>query len=107
MTPTGAPLRPALAGIALRRAIREAVRPILDLDRYQLFLFGSEVLGAADRRSDIDVGILGAAPLSGALVQQLQERLEALWTLRSFDVVDLGAVDDAFRTEALDHAERL
>jgi predicted nucleotidyltransferase len=83
------------------------VSPLLDLDRFQLFLFGSEASGLADRRSDIDVGLLGPQKVPGAIVQQIRERLESLRTLRPFDVVDLAAVDDAFRTEALAHAERL
>jgi predicted nucleotidyltransferase len=97
----------ALAGAALREAIRKAVSPLLDLDRFQLFLFGSEASGLADRRSDIDVGILGPRPVSGAIRQRILERLETLPTLRTFDVVDLGSVDEAFKAEALKHAERL
>ena len=107
MTPSDAPSLPALAGLALRVAIRDAVRPLLDLDRYQIFIFGSEASGLADRRSDIDVGILGPHAVPGATVQRIRERLETLRTLRGFDVVDLGSVDEAFKTEALEHAERL
>jgi len=98
---------PVLAGATLRQAIRETVSPLLDLDRFQLFLFGSEASGLADRCSDIDVGLLGPQRVPGAIVQQIRERLESLRTLRPFDVVDLAAVDDAFKAEALAHAERL
>ncbi|MGE0447692.1 MAG: nucleotidyltransferase family protein [Vicinamibacterales bacterium] len=80
---------------------------MLDLEHYQLFVFGSEVSGRADRSSDIDVGILGAERVPAAVVQEIRERLEALPTLRPFDVVDLTTVDEAFRAEALAHAERL
>ena len=61
MTSSDVPSLPVLAGLSLREAIREAVRPLLDLDRYQLFIFGSEASGLADRRADIDVGIEGPA----------------------------------------------
>ena len=98
---------PALTGTSLRRAIREAVAPVLNLDGYRLFIFGSEATGLANRRSDIDIGILGPQRAPGAVVQQVRERLEGLRTLRRFDVVDLGAVDEAFKTEALRHAEPL
>ena len=107
MTSSYVPGLPVLAGAALRQAIREAVRPSLDLDRFQIFLFGSEASGLADRRSDIDVGLLGPQPVPGAIMQQIRERLESLRTLRPFDVVDLAAVDEVFRTEALGHAERI
>lgn len=98
---------PALGGRALRDAIRESVRTCLDLERYQLFIFGSEASGAADRRSDIDIGIFGPQPVPGAVMQAVRQRLDTLRTLRSFDVVDLSIVDESFRTEALEHAERL
>jgi len=99
--------QPALGGSALRNAIRESVRKHLDLDCYQLFIFGSEASGVADRSSDIDIGILGPQPVPGAIMQAIRQDLETLRTLRSFDVVDLGLADVGFRVEALAHAERL
>jgi predicted nucleotidyltransferase len=98
---------PVLSGSALRGAIRESVRACLDLERYQLFIFGSEASGVADRRSDIDIGILGPQPVPGAVMQRIRQDLDTLRTLRSFDVVDLSIVDESFRAEALEHAERL
>lgn len=106
MTPADA-TSPPLSGLALRAAIRNVVQPLLDLDRHQLFLFGSEASGLASRTSDIDIGVLGPDPVPGAVVQQIRERLDTLRTLRRFDVVDFGTVDEAFRTHALQHAERL
>ena len=98
---------PALAGEALRTAIRAAVRRFLDPENYELFLFGSEATGTADRRSDIDVGILGTQPVPGAVMQRIRHELETLRTLRPFDVVDFSRVDESFKSHALDHAERL
>jgi predicted nucleotidyltransferase len=98
---------PVLAGDFLRVAIRESVQKFLDIELYKLFIFGSEASGMADRRSDIDIGILGPQPLSGAVMQRIREDLETLRTLRPFDVVDLSRVDEAFKAEALEHAERL
>jgi len=96
-----------LSGDSLRRAIRESVQRYLDLEHYELFLFGSEASGAADRRSDIDIGILGPHPVSGVVIQRIRQQLETLRTLRPFDVVDFHAVDESFKVEALKHAERL
>jgi len=98
---------PVLAGDSLRVAIRESVQKFLDLELYKLFIFGSEASGMAERRSDIDIGILGPQPVSGAVMQRIREDLETLRTLRPFDVVDLSRVDEAFKAEALEHAERL
>src|SRR2546426_493693 len=99
--------RPALAGKPLRSAIRKSVEKFLDLNVYELFIFGSEASGAADQRSDIDVGILGPQPVSGAVMQQIREDFETLRTLRPFDVVDFSRADESFKAEALEHAERL
>jgi predicted nucleotidyltransferase len=96
-----------LRGGALRLAIRESVGRCLDIERHQLFIFGSEASGVADRSSDIDIGILGPRPVPGAVMQTVRQALDTLRTLRSFDVVDLSVVDEGFRAEALEHAERL
>ena len=98
---------PVLAGDSLRVAIRTSVQKFLDIELYKLFIFGSEATGMADRRSDIDIGIFGPQPVSGAVMQQIREDLETLRTLRPFDVVDLSRVDESFKAEALEHAERL
>ena len=98
---------PVLAGKALRAAIREAVRKFLDLDEYRVFLFGSEAAGVAGTHSDVDVGILGPRPVPGAVLQRIRDELDALRTLRGFDVVDFSRTDDSFRAEALTHAEPL
>ena len=79
----------------------------LDLPLYNIFIFGSEAVGTADRRSDIDIGILGPQPVPGAVMQRIREDLEKLRTLRQFDLVDFSQVDASFRAEALQHAERL
>ncbi len=96
-----------LAGNSLRVAIRESVQKYLDFNIYKLFIFGSEASGVADRHSDIDIGILGPQPVSGAVMQEIREDLERLRTLRPFDVVDFSRVDESFKAEALKHAEQL
>jgi predicted nucleotidyltransferase len=97
-----------LAGARLRhQAIRDVVRRQLDDARYELFLFGSEASGVADRRSDLDVGILGPQPVPGATMQLMRDALDRLRTLRSIDLVDLRSVDEGFSVKALEHAERL
>ena len=99
--------RPVLAGRELREAIRDVVQRHLDLARYALFIFGSEASGTADRRSDIDIGILGSAPVAGSTLQAIRDELDELRTLRAFDLVDLQRVDESFKEHALAHAERL
>jgi predicted nucleotidyltransferase len=55
-----------LARSALLLAIREAIAKHLDLESYEIFIFGSEVLGGGTPRSDIDVGIRGPRPIATA-----------------------------------------
>lgn len=103
---TKSPSTPVLAGETLRAAIRQSVRKFLD-QRYQVFLFGSEAAGVAERRSDIDIGILGSQPVPGTVLQLIRDELDTLRTLRAFDVVDLSRVDESFKVEAFKHAEQL
>jgi predicted nucleotidyltransferase len=99
--------KPVLSGGSLRAAIRTSLRKFLDPNVYDVFLFGSEASGVADRCSDIDIGILGPEPVPGSLMQRIRDDLETLRTLRSFDVVDFSFVDESFKAQALQHVERL
>ncbi len=96
-----------LQGESLRGAIRAIVERHLDLDRYRVFLFGSESTRTAVLASDIDIGILGDEPVPGRVMESIREELERLRTLRTFDLVDFFSVEDSFRSAALKHAERL
>jgi predicted nucleotidyltransferase len=71
---------------------------------YEGVLFGSRATGRAGSRSDWDIGLLGPTPLRGAILAHIREDLDAMRTLHSFDVVDLGAVPDYFRRVALARA---
>ena len=99
--------KPVLEGVALRRAVHQVMEEFLDLDRYDVFIFGSEADGSGTARSDIDLGVLGPEPIPNAVIERIRERLEGLRTLRMFDVVDFCRVDESFKTEALKHVQRL
>ncbi len=96
-----------LAGVDLRRAIRDAVRKHLDLALYEVFIFGSEASGTGTGRSDIDIGIRGPEPLDKVTFLRIREELEKLRTLRAFDVVDFTIVDPSFAEVALRKIERI
>jgi uncharacterized protein len=96
-----------LDGKDLHAAIGEVVGRHLDLSRYHLFLFGSEINGTAIRGSDVDIGILGEESVPGRIMERIRADLESLRTLRRFDVVDLLGVDVSFRRVALRNAEKL
>jgi hypothetical protein len=40
-------------------------------------------------------------------MQRIGAALDRLRTLRPFDVIDFASVDESFKAEALEHAERL
>lgn len=100
-------MKSELQGAALREAIRQSIAKHLDLDNYQVFIFGSEARATSGSRSDIDIGIHGASSVPGHTLQRIREELEGLRTLRLFDVVDFSTVDESFRTVAFQHVERL
>ena len=74
---------------------------------WHAWLFGSRATGRATQRSDWDIGILGPAPLRGAVLEAVREELETLRTLDTFDVVDLARVPERFRRVALADAVEL
>jgi predicted nucleotidyltransferase len=88
-------------------AIRVVVKRHLPAGEYHAYLFGSRATQRARPVSDWDIGILGPAPVRGAVLESIRDDLEDLPTLHTFDVVDLATVPDAFRLIALHEAVQL
>ncbi|MBI5083413.1 MAG: nucleotidyltransferase domain-containing protein [Acidobacteria bacterium] len=65
----------------------------------KVYLFGSWAKGTATRASDIDIAVLGPAPLPGWLMSEIAERLEDSSILYRVDLVDLAKAPVAFRTK--------
>jgi predicted nucleotidyltransferase len=86
--------------------IGRALRPLLP-PGCQAVLFGSRATGEARPASDWDIGLLGGAPVAGAVLERVREALEALPTLHTFEVVDLASVAPAFRKTALRDVVRI
>ena len=82
------------------------MRALLPPTHYAV-LFGSRATGAAGHGSDWDIGLVGATPLDGAVIERVREALEALPTLATFEVVDLATVPTDFRERALREGVRL
>jgi predicted nucleotidyltransferase len=64
---------------------------------YRVFLFGSRATGSAGKRSDIDIGIEGPAPVPHAVLAAIQDELDEAPTLYTIDVVDFMRVPETFR----------
>lgn len=75
-----------------------------DLAKHRVLLFGSRARGNAKQRSDFDLAVDGDAPLSLKKFYEIQDALEELPTLYSFDWVDLANTNSRFREEAMKSA---
>jgi len=75
-----------------------------DLGKHRVLLFGSRARGNATQRSDFDIGVDGDQPLPIDTFYELEDALESLPTLYSFDWVDLARANSRFREEALNSA---
>ena len=76
-----------------------------DLQGFQIYLFGSRATGHAKLRSDFDLGVHGSSPLPLKVFFAIEDALENIPTLYSFDWVDLNRVDDKFFQEAMKGAQ--
>ena len=76
-----------------------------DLKKHRVLLFGSRARGNAKQRSDFDLAVDGDEPLSIQKFYEIEEALEQLPTLYSFDWVDLAKVNSRFREKALKSAQ--
>lgn len=68
---------------------------------YKLILFGSWARGDAREESDIDIGILGPDKVPWETYVRVSNDIEAIPTLRQIDIVDLHAVSERFRIQAI------
>jgi predicted nucleotidyltransferase len=70
---------------------------------YRLFLFGSRAQRTHDEKSDIDIGIISQAPITGKQMMAIQDKIEQIQTLLKIDVVDFNSVEAGFKEIALKH----
>ena len=82
-------------------AIREAIPGTI-----AVYLFGSRARGDAGRESDVDLAVLGPAPLDSLARFELQERI-AVELHTSVDLVDLRSASAVLRVQVLEHGELL
>lgn len=83
------------------RRVAAIVRRATGDSRYRVLVFGSWASGRAAARSDIDIGILGPAPIDPRAMVEIREACEGLPTLRTVDVVDLAVGPAELRRVAL------
>jgi predicted nucleotidyltransferase len=76
----------------------------VELKGYRICLFGSRAKRTQRDRSDFDVGIYGAQPISLRTFFAIGDFLESLPTLYRIDWVDLNRASAAVRDDALKNA---
>lgn len=89
----------------VKQQLRAMLGRYLDLSQYRVFFFGSRVQGTGDDRSDIDIGIMGPAPIPSDIRFVIEEEIDGLPILYKMDIVDFADVSEDFRRTALEHIE--
>jgi len=87
--------------------ILAVLRRQLKKNHYRVFLFGSWASLNARTTSDIDIAILGTAPINDITFLNIREEIDNLPTLRGIDIVDLSKADKEFRDAVLEESEEL
>ena len=79
------------------KLIRERILPVIfkyvSRGECAVFLFGSFAQNQNAKSSDIDIGIIGAKPLSNSTLLKIKEELEDK-TLQGIDLTDFAATGD-------------
>lgn len=81
--------------------VRLILREVLGEGTAAIYLFGSWARGEATSLSDIDLAVEARVPLAPGTLARLRERLEESRVPYRVEVVDLNAVDPAFRRRVL------
>jgi predicted nucleotidyltransferase len=76
--------------------LRDVLRAYLPLGT-EVFVFGSRATGMARRYSDLDLALAGAGPLDSDSLSRLHDALSESDLTIKVDLLDLRAVDPAFR----------
>jgi predicted nucleotidyltransferase len=80
----------------LKKEILKIVGRYLDLEKYEVFFFGSRAANKGTERSDIDLGIEGKKEVPAEILAKIKEEIEELPTLYKIDVIDFKKVDKDF-----------
>ncbi len=81
--------------------IVEIILKHLSSNVIEIFLFGSRSKKMNTAYSDYDIGVRGVRAIPFNIIQKIEDDLNELNTLKSFDIIDFLSVSDGFAEEAL------
>ena len=85
--------------------IKDTIKQIINLNlpnhAYRVFIFGSRAVGNSRKFSDIDLGLLGSAPLTPKEYMTLKFAFEDSDLPYRIDLVDFYNVSDEFKKISL------
>jgi len=68
-------------------------------DIEEIFLFGSRANNSNENFSDFDIGIKTNSSLPLSILQKIEDEIDELNTLKSFDIIDFSSVTNEFVEE--------
>jgi len=84
--------------------IKKVLFPLLDWEKYSVFLFGSRATWEFRYNSDYDIWILWEKPMDYLKLWKIKRELDELPYL--IDIVDFNTVDDSFKDLALKYTKK-
>ncbi|HBV58362.1 MAG TPA: nucleotidyltransferase domain-containing protein [Candidatus Magasanikbacteria bacterium] len=91
----------------LKQELKDIVGRHLDLKFYDIFFFGSRVIGKGNAQSDIDVGIEGAKSVPADALSNIKEEIANLPILYKIEIVDFTNVSPDFKKVAKQKIEKI
>ena len=84
-------------------SIKEILQKHISNPGYQFMIFGSRATGAARVYSDVDIAVIGDAPIDLGILARVNEDLEESSIPVNVDIVDFSRVSSDFRRIASQH----
>ncbi len=91
----------------IEQEIRDIIFQFLNTKEYQVFIFGSRMIGNAKKYSDYDIGIWGKKPAPWHILLKIEDALEESDLPYKVDIVDFSLVSSGFRKVALSKVKKL
>jgi type I restriction enzyme S subunit len=83
------------------KLLRDLILNRIDKEKYAVFIFGGRARGRTGKAVDIDIGLLGNAPMGIDRLAELYNAIEESSIPYKVDLVDFYVVDPQFRNIAL------